>query len=260
MEDLKKNKKRINIKHFLIIILILIIVIAVIISINEFSFKKEYEPPTALKDELPRFRLIDMDNIGITGDEDNDGINDQKDILSGARKQLEKPARNIFLEENEPNYYQGGDPPENLAISTDIIARAFREAGFDLRELVYEDIKENFDQYPLKKNWGQTVCDPDIDYRRIQNLEVFFRRNAKSLGIVFEASDVNNLNRWLPGDVVFFDMNGDEYTDNAGIVSDSTTRDGIPKVIYNYIDEPGYTVERNILKEKIITGHYRFSG
>ena len=151
MEDLEKNKKRINIKHFLIIILILIIVIAVIISINEFSFKKEYEPPTALKDELPRFRLIDMDNIGITGDEDNDGINDQKDILSGARKQLEKPARNIFLEENEPNYYQGGDPPENLAISTDIIARAFREAGFDLRELVYEDIKENFDQYPLKK-------------------------------------------------------------------------------------------------------------
>jgi uncharacterized protein YijF (DUF1287 family) len=47
------------------------------------------------------------------------------------------------------------------------------------------------------------------------------------------------------------------YSDNVGIISDNTTRDGVPKVIYNYID-PGYTVEKDILKEKIITGHYRF--
>lgn len=257
MENLEDNKKRFNIKHFLIIILILIIIMAIVISINEFSFKKEYRPATVLAEELPRFRLIDMDNTGITGDMDRDGINDQKDILEGARKQLEKPARNIILEENEPNYYRGGDPPEDLAISTDIIARAFMEAGFDLRELVYEDLKENFDRYPVKEIWGQTVCDPDIDYRRIQNLEVFFMRNAKHLDIVFKDSDISNLEKWIPGDVVFFDMSGDGYTDNAGIVSDSTTRDGVPRVIYNYID-PGYTVERDILREEIITGHYRF--
>lgn len=259
MENLEKNKKRFNIKHLLIIILILLIIIAIIISVNEFSFKKEYKPPTALADELPRYRLIDMDDIGITGDKDNDGINNQKDILLGAVKQLEKPARNILLEESEPNYYRGGDPPGDLAISTDIIARAFMEAGFDLKELIYEDIRENFDQYPLKKIWGQTVCDPDIDYRRIQNMEVFFIRNAEHLDIAFKASDSNSPDRWLPGDVVFFDMDRDGYTDNVGIVSDNTTRDGTPKVIYNYID-PGYTVERNILKESSITGHYRFPG
>ena len=240
------------------IILILIIIIAGIVSINKFSFKEEHKPPTALADELPRYRLIDMNNIGIFSDEDNDGINDQKDIMLGAKEQLRDPAKNIFLEENEPNYYQNGDPPGNLAISTDIIARAFMAAGFNLRELVYKDIKENFDQYPLKEIWGQTAPDPNIDYRRIQNLEVFFRRNAKVLDISFNYSDENSLNEWLPGDIVFFDMDRDGYTDNVGIISDSTTRDGIPKVIYNYID-PGYTIEENILKERIITAHYRFS-
>jgi len=236
---------------------VLVILIAVIISVNQFSFKKEYQPPTALADELPRYRLIDMDNTGITGDEDEDGISDQKDIMLGAEKQLENPAKNIFLEHRETNYYQGGDPPEGLASTEDIIARAFLGAGFSLRDLVYEDIKENFDQYPLKEIWNRSFCDPDIDYRRIQNLEIFFKRNAKVLNILFNASDEQNLNSWLPGDVVFFDMDRDGYSDNVGIISDNTTRDGVPKVIYNYI-EPGYTVEKNILKEKIITGHYRF--
>jgi len=254
---LEKYRKRFEIKHFLIIILVLVIVIAVIISVNKFSFKKEYKPSTALADKLPRYRLIDMDNTGITGDTDEDGINDQKDIMLGAKKQLENPAKNIFLEEGETNYYQGGDPPEGLAAGEDIIARAFLEAGFSLKDLVYEDIKDNFDQYPLREIWNQAVCDPNIDYRRIQNLEIFFKRNAKVLDILFNASDDRNLSSWLPGDVIFFDMDRDGYSDNVGIISDNTTRDGVPKVIYNYI-EPGYTVEKNILKEKIITGHYRF--
>ncbi|MCJ7727580.1 MAG: DUF1287 domain-containing protein [Actinobacteria bacterium] len=254
---MEKYRKRFNIKHFLIIILVLVIVIAVIISVNQFSFKKEYRPPTALSDELPRYRLIDMDNTGITGDADEDGINNQKDIMLGVKKQLGKPAKNIFLEEGETNYYQGGDPPEDLADCTDIIVRAFLEAGFSLKDLVYEDIKENFDKYPIKEIWNRSFCDPNIDYRRIQNLEIFFNRNAKVFDILFNASDEQNLNSWLPGDVVFFDMDRIGYSDNVGIISDNTTRDGVPKVIYNYID-PGYTVERDILKEKIITGHYRF--
>ncbi len=257
MEELEENKKRFNIRHFLIIILFLVIIIAIIISVKSLSFKEEYEPPTSLSEQLPRFRLIDMDNTGITTDEDKDGINDQKDILLGAKKQLEVPARNIYLDEDEPNYYENGDPPGDLAIATDIVARAFMEAGFDLRVLVYGDIKENFGSYPLREIWGQTACDPDIDYRRIQNLEIFFMRNAKSLDILFNHSDMNKLKQWLPGDVVFFDMDSDGFTDNTGIISDSTTREGVPRVIYNYI-EPGYTVERDILKEEIITGHYRY--
>jgi uncharacterized protein len=257
LKNVEENKKSLNIRHLLVIIIILIIIIAIIVSIKHFTLKKVYSPPTSLAVQLPRFRLIDMDRIGDFGDRDSDGINNQKDIMLGAKKQLDRPARNIFLEENEPNYYQGGDPPGELAISTDIIARAFMEAGFDLREMVHEDVNENFDEYPLRKIWGQTKSDKNIDYRRIQNLEVFFSRNATHMSILFDSSDIEGLDQWLPGDIVLFDMDGDGFTDSAGIISDSTTREQVPKVIYNYID-PGYTIEEDILREKNITGHYRF--
>ena len=255
---MEEQKRRFNIKHLLIIIIVLVIALAVVISIRGFSFRKEYEPATALADFLPRFRYIDMDSLGITTDEDNDGINDQEDIMLGAKKQLVSPASNIFmLGDDEPNYYAGGDPPSDIAISTDIISRAFLEAGFVLKELVDTDIINNFDKYPLRKNWGQITSDPNIDYRSIQNLEIFFSRNALSLGTIFIKSDKTNLESWYPGDILFHDVDGDGFTDCAAIISDSTTRAGVPKVIYNYI-EPGYTVEEDILEEKAITGHYRF--
>jgi uncharacterized protein YijF (DUF1287 family) len=250
--------RRFSLKHFLIVILILIIILAVVISISQFTFRKQYTPPTALAGLLPRYRVIDMDNIDVKSDIDKDGINDQKDIMMGAKIQLEVPAINIFSEGlNESNYYSGGDPPPELAICTDIIARAFKEAGFDIRQLVFDDISSNFSEYPLRSLWGQNRPDPDIDYRRIQNLEVFFKRNAKPQTMTFSYASEQELIKWLPGDIVFFDMNRDGHSDNAGIISDFTTRKGIPKIIYNFI-EPGYTVESEILTSSKITGHYRW--
>ncbi|HEX7560637.1 MAG TPA: DUF1287 domain-containing protein [Candidatus Humimicrobiaceae bacterium] len=250
--------KKFNIKHLLIIIIILVIILAITLSISQFTFKKVYSPPTALAALLPRYRVIDMDRISVKTDFDRDGVSDQVDILQGAKAQLKNPANNIFKNgNNETNYFNGGDPPAKIAICTDIIARAFREAGFDLRQLVNDDISENFGSYPLKVNWGQTRPDNNIDYRRIQNMEIFFKRNAQAMVAVFDLSDIANLEQWLPGDIVFFDMDQDGYTDNAGIISDSTTRKSIPKIIYNYID-PGYTVERDILGSSSIKGHYRY--
>jgi uncharacterized protein YijF (DUF1287 family) len=244
---------------FLIIVLvILLIVFGVILSTGKFNFKKTYAPSTAVSKILPRFRLIDLDKLPVKTDANNNGNNDSRDILIGAKKQLEIKAQNIFIEgSGQSNYYKGGDPPEQWALNTDIIARAFKEAGFDLRTLINEDITKNIKKYPLKAIWNQNVPDIDIDYRRIQNMEVFFKRKADSLNIRFDPANEENLNTWFPGDVVFFDMDRDGYTDNVGIISDLTTRNGTPKVIYNYID-PGYTAEANILGNKIITGHYRF--
>lgn len=244
---------------FLIVTLvILLIVFIVILSTGDFSFKKTYDPGVPLSEILPRYRLINLDEIGITTDFNKNGNNDLKDIVIGAKKQLEAKAKNIFIEgSNESNYYKGGDPPAGWALDTDIVARSFKEAGFDLRTLINEDIKNNFNEYPLKKLWNQNVPDIDIDYRRIQNMEIFFKRNAKVLTSNFNNLDDENLKEWLPGDVVFFDMNNDGLTDSVGIITDSTTRDGTPKVIYNYI-EPGYTTEDNLLENKTITGHYRY--
>jgi hypothetical protein len=250
--------KKFNIKHFLIVIIILVIILAITLSISQFTFKKEYKPPTALSALLPRYRVINMDAISEKTDFDRDGISDQKEILQGAKTQLKNPAKNIFKDgNNATNYFNGGDPPAEIAICTDIIARAFAEAGFDISQLVNDDIAGNFDSYPLKINWGQTRTDKNIDYRRIQNMEIFFIRNSQPMISVFDFSDTANLEQWLPGDIVFFDMDRDGNTDNAGIISDFTTRKGIPKIIYNYID-PGYTVERDILSTSSIKGHYRY--
>ena len=258
MDTSNIENRRFSLKHLIILIIILLIILAIIISVSQFTFKKIYSPPTALASILPRFRIIDMDNIGITSDYNNNGINDQKDILLGAEKQLAIGAKNIFYPgSGESNYYNGGDPPPDIAICTDIIARAFKEAGFNLRELVNEDIVKNFNSYPLKQIWGQNVADPNIDYRRIQNMEIFFKRNANILLTNFDSSDPENLKTWLPGDVVFFDMNKDGHSDNVGILLDKTTRSGVLKVIYNYIN-PGYTVEKDILGKVKITGHYRY--
>jgi uncharacterized protein YijF (DUF1287 family) len=244
---------------FLIIVLvILLIVFVVILSTGKFTFKKTYEPSTALSDILPRFRLIDMENMPSSGDKNNNGVSDAADILNGAKMQLKIKAKNIFIEgSTEPNYYKGGDPPPEWALDTDIIARSFKEAGLDLRILINNDIKENIAKYPLKAIWNQSVPDIDIDYRRIQNMEVFFKRNSKSLNVRIDPANEENLNTWIPGDIVLFDMNSDGFTDSIGIISDRTSRNGTPKVIFNYID-PGYTSEANILSSKIITGHYRY--
>jgi len=244
---------------FLIIVLvILLIVFVVVLSTGKFNFKKIYEPSTALSKVLPRFRLIDVKKLSGTSDKNKNGNIDAVDILQGAKKQLEIKAKNIFIEgSTESNYYKEGDPPEEWALDTDIIARSFKEAGFDLRILINADIKNNISKYPLKAIWNQNAPDIDIDYRRIQNMEVFFKRNADSLNIRIDPANEENLNTWVPGDVVLFDMNEDGYTDNIGIISDSTARNGTPKVIYNYID-PGYTTQANILSSKIITGHYRY--
>ena len=60
-------------------------------------------------------------------------------------------------------------------------------------------------------------------------MEIFFKRNAKVLTSNFNNLDDENLKEWLPGDVVFFDMNNDGLTDSVGIITDSTTRDGTLK-------------------------------
>ncbi|MHB1253318.1 MAG: DUF1287 domain-containing protein [Candidatus Humimicrobiaceae bacterium] len=244
---------------FLIIILvILLIVFVVILSTGKINFKKTYEPSIALSKVLPRFRLIDVEKLSGTNDKNKNGNIDAVDILKGAKKQLEIKAKNIFIKGSaQSNYYKDGDPPEEWALNTDIIARSFKEAGFDLRILINTDIKNNIAKYPLKAIWNQNLADIDIDYRRIQNMEVFFKRNADSLNIRIDPANEENLDTWIPGDVVLFDMDEDGYTDNIGIISDLTARNGIPKVIYNYID-PGYTTEANILTSKIITGHYRY--
>ena len=100
-------------------------------------------------------------------DYDNDGIDDYTDILEGAKKEAK----------NKPTYksayYSGGYPPENEGVCTDVIWRALKNAGYLLKDMVDEDIKNNIDCYPKLKG----KIDPNIDFRRV----ISDKRNKKGI-------------------------------------------------------------------------------
>jgi len=77
--------------------------------------------------------------------------------------------------------YPNGDVPKYLGVCTDVIIRTYRALGIDLQQLVHQDIKRHFSQYPSKRIWGLTRPDTNIDHRRVPNLRAFFKRHGKVL-------------------------------------------------------------------------------
>jgi len=131
--------------------------------------------------------------------------------------------------------FPNGDVPKSTGVCSDVVVRAFRANGIDLQRLVHEDMRRNFRAYP--QNWGLTRADPNIDHRRVPNLQTFFRRRGK------EVSDRKS----LPGDVVAWKLpNG---RDHIGIVTRA------PLVIHNI---GAGAREEPILHDFRITGVYRY--
>lgn len=143
--------------------------------------------------------------------------------------------------------YPNGDVPEETGACTDVVIRAFRNAGVDLQKEVHEDMKLNFSRYPAK--WGLHGPDTNIDHRRVPNLMRFFERKGRSLGI----SD--DPDRYLPGDVVTWDLNGKGMT-HIGIVSDRVNSSSGRPMIYHNIGGGTRLEDRLFAWE--ITGRYRY--
>ena len=77
-----------------------------------------------------------------------------------------------------PLTYPGGDVPRKTGVCADVIIRAARDGlGLDLQKLVHEDMVAAFDAYPTL--WGLKRPDPNIDHRRVPNLETFFARHGE---------------------------------------------------------------------------------
>lgn len=67
----------------------------------------------------------------------------------------------------------------------DVIWRTFKNAGYNSKIMVDEDIKNNLKAY-LRVN-GKPY--PNIDFRRVPNLNIFFKRHAKSLTLELQPYD-----------------------------------------------------------------------
>lgn len=104
-------------------------------------------------------------------DFDGDGVDDYTDLLDGARAEAE--AAPIY----DSGYYEGGYPPEDRGACTDTVWRAFAAAGYDLKAMVDADIAHD----PAAYAQVAPSPDPNIDFRRVGVLSVFFSRYATGL-------------------------------------------------------------------------------
>lgn len=146
-------------------------------------------------------------------DKDKDGIDDYTDIMLGAR------ADAINMPVYDDRYWAGGYPPDDIGVCADTIWRALMAAGYNLKDLLDEDIRNHPEAYPRISK-----PDPNIDFRRVRNLRIFFDRHLVSLTV-----NIYEIDQWQPGDIVIM------YEDyhHTGIVSDQRNFMGIPYLIHN---------------------------
>lgn len=167
-------------------------------------------------------------------------------IVIGAREEVSRATRYDGSYQNID--YPGGDVDPEIGACTDVIIRAYRQAGIDLQKLIHEDMSVRFSDYP--HNWGLDAPDTNIDHRRIPNQVCFLKKYGTSLSLKVEG----NTDEWQWGDIVYWKFaNGDEH---CGIISDRRGPDGVPLVIHN----ASIAYEENCLTRWEITGHYRYDG
>jgi len=152
-------------------------------------------------------------------DNNKNGVADPLDIVNGANNEVVNETKYVST------YYNGGFPPKSEGVCTDVIWRGFEFAGIDLKSLIDKDIKNNAKLYPRVEG----KPDPNIDFRRVPNQDVFFSRYCTSLTTEVKARDAENLKEWQPGDIVVF-IEGYEH---IGIISNKRDKNGVPYVLHN---------------------------
>ena len=218
-----------------VLVSVLILIVATAGACLWFAWRMGYS-----LDFRPPLR-VDQVLSGVDGN--RNGTDDSLDIVAGARKQIE--LRPIY----RSAYYDGGYPPDSEGVCTDVLWRAFLDAGYDWKRAVDGDIAAATGSYPRIHG---TTPDPNIDFRRVPNLYAFLSRKATELTAEVRPWDRDNLKEWQPGDLVIFGPGND----HIGIVSDKRRRDGVPLVIHHGWATP---VEDNILEYwgDRITAHFR---
>ena len=178
---------------------------------------------------------FDIEDYRSPTDRDGDGIDDQSDILAGARAYV--ATKPDYLSK----YYKNGYPDDGFGVCTDVVAQAMLAAGYDLMELVDRDITAHPSDY------DPDVGDKNIDFRRVRNLIVYFRHTAIEL-----TTDIWEISQWQGGDIVVFEG-------HIGIVSDKRNKNGIPLVIHHGSSNQ-HDYEQDILELRDdIIGHFRIS-
>lgn len=213
-------------KKIIFIIIILIFILALVHILYYFNY---------IPHKMYTSDYFKIETYKSNVDKDSDGIDDQTDILLSVRNYIKTKPK------YKSKYYNGGYPDDEYGVCTDVVAYGLLGAGYDLMELVNEDIINNKDKYNID------TIDKNIDFRRVKNLNIYFKNNAISLTL-----DTSKIDEWQGGDIVVFKS-------HVGVISDKRNKKGIPFVIHN-AGNYQRSYEEDILTTwgKII-GHYRIS-
>jgi hypothetical protein len=230
---MKKQYKRLHNRtgRILIAFLALILVLGGLAYSFRFYFIGTSSKAVHAKDNSD-FNIADLVS---SIDMDQDGIDDQTDILQGARNYI---ATNPVY---KSKYYDTGYPNDQYGVCTDVVANALLNAGYDLRQLVQADILSHPEDYDIDEP------DINIDFRRVRNLKVYFAHTAISL-----TTDIHEIEEWQGGDIVIFKS-------HIGIVSDKRNDRGVPFVIHHNSPFQAAYEEDILEKRDDLVGHYRVS-
>ena len=212
-------------KKFLIILLVLLIsfIICFLYTLNIIPHRKYTNDDFNIKTYISSL------------DKDNDGIDDQTDIINNTRNYIKTKPK------YKSKYYASGYPDDEYGVCTDVVAFSLKNAGYDLMNLVYNHVKENRELYNID------TIDKNIDFRRVVNLDIYFKNTAIVL-----TTDVRKIEEWQGGDIVVFRK-------HIGIVSDKRNKNGVPFVIHHANPYQIHYEEDILEKRNDIIGHYRIS-
>ena len=142
--------------------------------------------------------------------------------------------------------FPGGDVPADRGVCSDVVVRAWRAVGIDLQLEVNRDMRKDFAAYP--RIWRLSGPDPNIDHRRVPNLETWLRRRGSAIAISADPAD------YRAGDLVTWRL--EQGQPHIGIVSDLRSADGSRPLIVHNIGA-GADIEDVLFRWQPV-GHFRY--
>ncbi len=159
-------------------------------------------------------------------------------FLAAARAQVGKTLT------YDPTYvklkFPGGDVPLSKGVCTDVVVRALRGLDIDLQERIYSYKKSHPKLF--KGLYYTDRLDPNIDHRRVKNIQTYFAARGYRVKGAFR-----------PGDIVVWKLPGSNL-DHIGICSNRYNADGEPLIIHNV---GAGAKEEDVLRAYHIVDHFR---
>lgn len=228
----------------------------------------EYVGPAFDYTRMPGHYIKTGEDFGIATyhsplDRNANGVDDQTDILHGAKQYLSRKPQY-----NASSYFVGGYPEINEqgvweGVCTDVVAAGLVAAGYDFKSLVDADIRNHpqwftteLAEQGLGREGAFEIGEDKIDFRRVRVLYPFFEHRAEKL-----TTDLTDLAAWQPGDIVIFFGSSGLWNGHIAVISDRRADDGVPYVLH-HANEGQTLYEEDYLTStnKTIVGHYRWNG